>query len=67
MKRLLDLTVTIPLVIVLTPVMAVVGIVVFAADRGPGAALVKANRAWGMLVHDAKVPLDEGRDPAGRN
>jgi len=35
MKRLLDLTVTIPLVIVLTPVTAVVGIVVFAADRGP--------------------------------
>jgi O-antigen biosynthesis protein WbqP len=35
MKRLLDLTVTIPLVVILTPVMAVVGIVVFAADRGP--------------------------------
>lgn len=76
MKRLLDLTVTIPLVIVLTLVMAVVGIVVFAADRGPvlygsrrighGGCPFMMPRFRSMKVGTPQVATDRLSNPVSR-
>ena len=76
MKRLLDLTVTIPLVIVLSPVMAVVGIVVFAADRGPvlhwsrrighGGCQFMMPKFRSMKVGTAQVATDRLSSPVSR-
>ena len=59
-KRLLDLVVTVPLLVVLSPLLALIAVAIKVDEPGPGPVPPDAHRARQQAVRDVEVPLDGG-------